>query len=293
MAFLQYEPTASLFHYCGSSGFSGITKSGSIWLTDLQCANDPKELQLAKVIETLMLELISASETDAELRATYEDLVPHLKRLRAKFGLNSFSLSLKGDQLPMWQEYTDRGSGFCIAFRATAFNHMPLRIQKVQYVSQYHLGSLHSRVESIVRPLVGHLTDQIAQIHTVSELLSLVSSVKDEPWQHEEEVRLVFSSMVRPEDFEPGMIMPISVLPDGTSVFPENPLLRERDGEQVPYYIKPFGRFNESKWNASGAIAQVIIGPNNTSSTNEMRDYLLGLGYKNFEVVHSRCAFRL
>lgn len=292
MAFLEYRPTTSLFHYCGSDGFYGITENGSVWLSDLQYSNDPKELQLVAVIETLMLELIRDPKTPADLRATYKSLVPRIQTYRPNLALNSFSLSLKGDQLPMWQEYTDRGRGFCIAFRATAFNDMPLRVQKVQYVSPDYFGLLHGQVEAIVRPLVGSDPNQIEQIINASQLFALATSVKDETWRHEEEVRLIFSSSARPGDFDPGKPLPISLLQDGTPVFPENALYRERLGQKVPYHVKPFGRLRERKWDASGAIERVIIGPNNTCLITEVRDYLLGLGYRNFEVIQSRCAFR-
>lgn len=149
MAFLEYRPRSALFHYCGPLGFDGITGNGSIWLTDLQDANDPKELQLADVIDRVMTELADNKATAPALKATYLHLQRRLHLLRTRFGMYSFSLSLRGDQLPMWQEYTDRGRGFCIAFRASAFNHMPLRVQRVSYAKPDYFGSIHSRMEEI------------------------------------------------------------------------------------------------------------------------------------------------
>lgn len=292
MAFLEYRPNSPLFHYCGPDGFDGIAESRSIWLTNLQYANDPRELQLAAVIETLMLELIQDSKTSVGLRATYRSLIPGLQRQRTRSGFHSFSLSLKGDQLPMWQEYTDRGHGFCIAFRATAFNDMPLRVQKVRYVSPAYFGSVHGRVEEIVRPLAGGKHNQVQEAIAKSELLRLATSVKDDTWEHENEVRLVFACSVRPGDFNEESIWPVSMMPNGTPVLPEDPLYRERSGKKVPYHVKPFGHWREGKWDASGAIDRVIVGPNCTRSIGEVRDYLSWLGYRNFEVIHSRCTFR-
>ena len=292
MAFFQYQPFTPLFHYCGPDGFDGIIQSGSIWLSDIGFANDPKELQLAGVIETLMHELISDPKTPVDLRSAFEVLVPQLRRFRERGGIYSFSLSLKDDQLPMWQEYTDRGRGFCIGFRETAFNHMPLRIQKVQYVPEDYFGSLHDRVKALVHPLVSRERDQIEQVLIVSRIISLASSVKDHTWRHEEEVRLVFASTSRPTDFEPGQLFPIGELSDGTAVYPVEPLYRERNGGKVPYHVKPFGRLRADKWDGSGAIETVIVGSNNPRSIGEVKECLLGRGYRNFEVIRSRCVFR-
>lgn len=292
MAFLEYRPTSTLFHYCSALGFDGITGSGSIWLTDLQHANDPKELQLAEIIEQVMNELLDKASDLPEWQAVYRQLQYRLQRLRQRFGMYSFSLSLKGDQLPMWQEYTDRGRGFCIGFRGSAFNHMPLRVQKVTYATPSHLGSLHPEIERIAKPLVGHETDFIAEIGPMTELLSLITSVKDDTWAHEAEVRLIFSSMARPDDFDGEPPIPVSLLRDGTPVYPADPLLRMRDGLSVPYFSKPFGRMQQGTWDPSRSIARVIIGPNNNRSVSEVEAYLRRIGYRDFEVVTSRCAFR-
>ena len=292
MAFLEYQPRTPLFHYCGPGGFGGITQNGSIWLSDLRFANDPKELQLADVIEMLMRNLIEDSATSADLRSACEALVPRMRHFRDRWGLNSFSLSLKADQLPMWQEYTDRGRGFCIGFRATAFNHMPLRIQKVLYVSDGYFGTVGDRVKALLNPLIGQDYNEVEQILASSRITSLATSVKDHSWQHEEEIRLIFSSTTRPTDFEPGRTFPIGELPDGTAVFAQEPLYRDRDGSVVPYHVKPFGHLRAGRWDASRAIKTVILGPNNTRSTDDVTGDLLGYGYRDFEVIRSRCAFR-
>jgi hypothetical protein len=292
MAFLEYRPTSTLFHYCSALGFDGITESGSIWLTDLQHANDPKELQLAKIIEQVMSELLEKATDAPEWQAVYHQLRYRLERLRQRFGMYSFSLSLNGDRLPMWQEYTDRGRGYCIGFRASAFNHMPLRVQKVTYAAPTYLGSLHPEVERIAQPLVGHETDFIREVEPVTDLLSLITSVKDDTWEHEAEVRLIFSSMARPEDFDGGPLIPVGLLGDGTPIYPADPQLRKRDGLSVPYFSKPFGRVQQGKWDPSRSITRVTIGPNNSRSPSEVEAYLRKTGYRDFEVVKSRCAFR-
>ena len=299
MAFLEFRPSTPLFHYCSPEGFYGITKSGSIWLTDLQYLNDPRELQLVAEISNLMLELSESSQTPYGLKIAYKKLVPRLEGVRPDLGLYSFSLSLKGDQLPMWQEYTARGHGFCIAFRSTAFNDMSLRVQKVSYLSSSRANSISDRLEKLIQPLIGldYKPNQIdyrtgEPISTIIRILCLASSTKDDSWEHEEEVRLVMSCSPSLSRNTSVRNLPIGLLPNGVPVIAENPLYRQRNAQQIPYHVRSFGRWRKDVWDQSGAISQVIVGCNNSSSTDEITKYMMELGYRNFEVTRSKRLFR-
>lgn len=126
----------------------------------------------------------------------------------------------------------------------------------------------------------------------MTNILALITSVKDDTWAHEDEVRLIFSSMAKPSDFEGGPMFPVSLLRDGTAVYPADPLVRDRNGSQVPYFMKPFSRFLSPAWDPSRAISHVLIGPNNDRSIEQISEYLRKKGYSDFEVTKSRCAFR-
>jgi len=105
-------------------------------------------------------------------------------------------------------------------------------------------------------------------------------------------VRLIFASMAKPSGFEGGPSFPVEMYGDGRFVYPADPLLRERDGVQIPYFSKPFGRLRGGVWNASGAIQSVIIGPNNPRTVDEVAAAMQMKGYQGVGVVRSRCAFR-
>lgn len=290
MAIYDYRPTSTLFHYCSTGSFDGITTNGSIWLSDLQFANDPKELQLAAIIEKVMTEL-TQEERSPKVRATYASMKLQLEKLRRRLWMHSFSLSRKADQLPMWQEYTDRGRGFCIGFKATAFDHMSLRIQRVKYINSRHLETLHPAIAAIAAPFIGKENDFAVMLEPMTAVLGLITSAKDDTWQHEDEVRLIFSSMSRPA-LDGNLNIPVEILRDGTEVYPKDPLLRLRDGIEIPYFSKQFGRYRSGRWDASGAIECVIIGPNNPRTVTEVLDDLRAKGYRGVSVTRSRCSFR-
>ena len=46
MAFLEYRPTRTLYQYCSPILFRGITGSKRLWFSDLNAANDPREIRL-------------------------------------------------------------------------------------------------------------------------------------------------------------------------------------------------------------------------------------------------------
>ncbi|MFS2180424.1 DUF2971 domain-containing protein [Rhizobium pisi] len=290
MAVYDYRPSSTLYHYCSAGGFEGITKNGSIWLSDLQFANDPKELQLAAIIENVMKELIR-QERSPKVRVTYASMKLQLERLRCRLWMYSFSLSQRADQLPMWQEYTDRGRGLCIGFKATAFDHMSLRIQRVKYVKPEHLESLHSAVAAIAAPFIGKENDFAVMLEPMTAVLGLITTTKDDTWQHEEEVRLIFSSMSRPS-LDGRVNIPVELLRDGSETYPRDPLFRSRDGMEVPYFSKQFGKYRAGRWDPNGAIDSVIIGPNNPRTVADVSDELRGKGYRGVTVTRSRCSFR-
>lgn len=290
MAIYDYRPSSTLFHYCSAGGFDGITTNGSIWLSDLQFANDPKELQLAAIVENVMRELIR-EERSPQVRVTYASMKRQLEKLRLRLWMYSFSLSQKADQLPMWQEYTDRGRGLCIGFKATAFDHMSLRIQRVKYVRPEHLEALHSAVAAIAAPFIGKENDFAVMLEPMTAVLGLITTTKDDTWQHEDEVRLIFSSMSRPS-VDGKINIPVELLRDGTETYPKDPLLRSRDGMEVPYFSKQFGKYRSGRWDPSGAIDSVVIGPNNPRTVADVSDELRAKGYRGVTVTRSRCSFR-
>ncbi len=206
-----------------------------------------------------MMELIR-EEKSSEVRTAYARMKVQLKTLRERLWMYSFSLSLKDDRLPMWQEYTDRGRGFCIGFRPTAFDDMSLRVQRVRYVKPERLSTLHAAIAEIAAPLVGRKDDFIELIGPVTALLSLVTATKDDTWGHEDEVRLIFSSMSRPS-LDGKVNIPVAMLRDGTEISAKDPLFRIRNDIQVPYFNMKFGRYRSEQWHPSGAIASVLIGP--------------------------------
>jgi hypothetical protein len=46
MAFLEYNPTQGLYQFCSVESFRKLIASKVIWCTDLDSANDPRELKL-------------------------------------------------------------------------------------------------------------------------------------------------------------------------------------------------------------------------------------------------------
>ena len=292
MAYLEYSPRTPLYHYTSELGFQGMATNGALWLTDLQYANDPKELQLAHAIPKIMEELSTRTQDEA-LQEVYFKAANELIHVRSRFGLYSFSLSLKSDKLPMWQEYTDRGRGYCIQFRATTFNQMPLRIQRVKYVDPNYFNSLHTEIETLAKPLLGVRFRTVESIIKLTSFLTLMSSVKNDIWEHEDEVRLIFSSMATPKDFKAGeTVFPVGLLPDGTGIAPEEPAHRERGGELVPYFSKQFGRYKNGTWDASRSFERIILGCNNERDEGEVEQQLRGLGYQSFTVERSNCLFK-
>lgn len=292
MAYLQYKPTTTLFHYCGSRAFTGIIESGAIWMSDLRFANDPKELRLLSNLEHVLEQKALQTSCLPHHQAIYGALYQQIQKVRPKMGMCSFSLSLKSDQLPMWQEYTERGRGYCVGFKASAFNHMHLRVQKVAYVSPIYDNLIDAQVDQTLKPFLVSKTTAFDIPLISGELACLATSIKDQSWAHEQEVRLLFSSVARVQDIDARFLLRMGQSRNAQDLLPATPEYRERDGHSVPFHIRPFGKRSENGWIPFGAITEVIVGPNNTKSPKEVSLYLQERGYLNVKVRRSDCAFR-
>jgi hypothetical protein len=102
MAFLEYRPTQTLFHYTSVDGFFGILKSKHLWFSDLASSNDPRELKfgLQHFVDALR------SVRNNEYRGERGRFLSLLEERFTDYHQNAHAFcccfSLVADQLPMW-----------------------------------------------------------------------------------------------------------------------------------------------------------------------------------------------
>jgi hypothetical protein len=293
MAYPEYLPRQTLYHYTSIDGLSAIAKSKCLRFSDLASANDPKEIHLGREKVFVALRSILDDEPKAGRGA---NLLHLITRLIAYFdGVQIFCccLSMTGDALPMWNAYGANYGGVSIGFRPRAIMDMTGRIQKVKY--------LDAANEGVFRSLALDIAAQLRTIHSPSELekwinagtsaICAATALRHYTWSHEDEVRLVYvQRRERPQD-EPARI-PISRSADGEPVGWRQPSRRLLGGETVNYFDFPFGRFAKGSYDPTRSIECVVIGPKCPLGVKEVRELLKAHGFDDFTSRPSICQIK-
>lgn len=204
----------------------------------------------------------------------------------------SLCLTPERDNLVMWREYANSEDPISFSIRPRALRDMPVRIQKVEYietgdttlfdsVAEVQLDKLRfQRVETF---------DEGVRVEIVTAMLAAIYSAKHSTWAHEHEVRLTFAASRRSGT---NYSYPLAVHPDDTEYPYSEPLVRGEGNAGIKYYEIPFGIYNDGKFDCSGAVAEIFIGPNCNVSANEISEFMNDCGMTNYKIVESECEYR-
>jgi len=293
MAYPEYLPKQTLYHYTSTDGLSAIAKSQCLRFSDLASANDPREIHLGREKVFVALRSVLDDEFQAGKGA---NLLHLITRLIGYFdGVQVFCccLSMAGDALPMWNAYGAKYAGVSIGFRPRAIIDMMGRIQKVKYLNAANEGDF--------RCLALEIAAQLQTIHSPSELekwihagtsaICAATALKHDTWSYEDEVRLIYVQRKdRPQDETAGF--PISHSPDGKPVGWRQPSERPVGSKTVTYFDFPFGRIAKGSHDPTRSIESVVIGPKCHLRVKEVHELLKTQGFDDFTVRPSNCQIR-
>ena len=292
MAYPEYLPKQTLYHYTSLDGLSAIAKSKCLRLSDLASANDPREVHLGREKVFVALRSVLDDEHKAGKGA---NLLHLILRLIAYFdGVQIFCccLSMAGDALPMWNAYGANYGGVSIGFRPRAIMDMTGRIQKVKYLDTANEGDFRSLARDIAAQLqtIGSSSELEKRRAGISAICA-ATALKHNTWSYEVEVRLIYvQRRERPQD-ESARI-PVSLSADGKPVGWRQPSERLLGGETVKYFDFPFGRFEKGSYDPTRSIECVVIGPKCPLSVKEVHELLKAHGFDDFTVRPSNCQIR-
>lgn len=289
MAYLEYIPNDPLFHYTSMDGFKNIMETGKFWFSDLSASNDPREKNLAKKKIYEAIFHFDRMQLPPEARTNVMLLTSSLARVIGVQSVFSLCLTKNRDDISQWKEYADQGKGISFSVRARALRDMFVRIQQVKYVDELETGLFDNIVEAQYEQL-RYLNEGLpfeVEIDIVTNLLSAIYSIKHSTWKDEREIRLTFASTVREERSK----YPLAEYPDGTDIPYSLPLTRGSKDNQVPFYELPFGRYDSGSYDKTGAIGEIIVGPNCKAGIDEIKEFMKKKGFKNLNVSDSLCMF--
>lgn len=294
MAYLEFKPTTDLYQYTSVEGFEGIIQSKKLWFSDLRVQNDPREISYGfGKIRPLFDLLIKENSENWDVKAMKKILDSSYSALQHT-DFFSCCFSVKGDAMPLWQNYGDDGKGISIGFRPRAIVDMPVRIQKVEYLGRDEIEEqmkvkLFKILDSISPYIKSELN--IDNLETVSQIVALCTSVKHASWSHEDEIRCNFSQPMEKEATS-FMDFTVSLYADGKAVKWRDPSIRKAKNSQIRYLDFKFGKRIKQSFDPSNAIAQIVLGPKCDWNENQVEDALGVEGLSNSHIQRSECNWR-
>lgn len=294
MAYLEYEPTSTLFQFTSNEGFRGILKSRSLWFSDLRSLNDPRELILGLgTLRELLEEIIEEESEEWDTVFLRKFLIQSYNSLD-NTDFYSCSFCLTGDSMPLWQHYGYDGKGVSIGFRPRALTDIPCRIQKVDYINKDStLDDLKDSFRLELSKFAKMNRNILAYegIKLSSRILSICTSIKHSTWDHEKEIRAVYSQSRERESVQ-FMEYTTSMHSDGSEMKWTEPLTRSSQDGVVKYLPFDFGKLIQGHYDPAKAIEKVVIGPNSSMSVPEAETILASEGFRGVKVTTSECLWR-
>lgn len=287
MAYFEYKPTTPQFYYASVAAFENIVRSKRLWLTDVTASNDPREVNLGREMFSASLNALTEKDIPLLDRRNLAAFLANVLKISRTSTCYAVCFGLAGDELPMWREYAANGSGVSIAFRPTAMNAIPGRMQLVRYEDETTPAVF--RDAAIRSALTMGKPRSASAILAAAEAFSTFTSLKHRTWAYEREVRMIFNQ--RDEKPDPSEILTqlVSAHPDGSIVEWKPALTRESRGRTVKYFEFPYGRHTKNGADPHRAIEYVLLGPKCKMSTAEVTAILQAEGFESFAVRASEC----
>jgi Protein of unknown function (DUF2971) len=294
MAFLEYRPTKTLYHYTSPAGFSGILASKSLWFSDLTTANDPREVHLGFDKFMSALNSVILKEYPGKKGHFLISLADRLRKYRENTRAYCCCFSLAVDTLPMWGAYGSNYTGLAIGFRATSVVDMPARVQKAKYLDENTGEDFKTLVLDLAMQIQAtKYGSQVEEILAGASAFAAMTALKHETWSYECEVRVIHAQRILPpQDTEHKMFSMTSLLPDGEEWRWTKPLERQSGGQNIRYLAFPFGRYRNKLFEPAEAIERVILGPKCTLSVDQTTSMLQAHGFRRFQIARSNCQIR-
>lgn len=292
MAFLEYNPRDTLYHYCSKEAFRGILSTKELWFSNLRSANDPRELTYGYDNVFRILRATRENTKSAEISRIVDFLDDHLTPFYNASNVYCACFTHIGDSLPMWGAYGGAYTGLSIGFRPTAITDIPARLQKVRYLPQADDQELTEFLIEVISSF-RHLGDKLEEATLVASTLSAIVALKHSTWGYEQEVRMTYVQVRdRPSKPVPNIESVVSMGADEELIYWREPHTR-MIGENTTEYLKfPYGRYLRKNHDARMAIKEVIAGPKCDISDQEISDTLTQNGFQNFVVRRSDCNIR-
>lgn len=272
------KDSGPVYHYCSPSAFQAICESKKLRFSSLKLSNDSQELILG---ENLLREGIIRAREQKLNSSALDQLEGYLNDFIKHGYIIGSCFSLVPDVLSQWRGYGDDAEGFCIGFNPILIRNSQTYYVPVLYSESEQILHVDSTIKVYTEGFLNHDRNSIDEMIMAQMVLRCVVQMKNISFAEEKEVRLVAQLINEgnsldyhksSKDLFKDTLPPVQFLFKGSTPIP----------------FVDFSIMTENK----SAIKEVILGPRNNASIEEIELYLGTLGINNVSVRRSVSSYR-
>jgi hypothetical protein len=260
-----------LYHYCPNNAFHSIIENRRIWLSSLSLSNDSME---GKLVAEILAPIAKADKLDQNTIDRLHESVSLLEQVVDGLG---FCLSEEGDLLSQWRGYAGDATGVSIGFSKDYLEHLaetsrPVQdseksgftLERVEYDPEIQ-GNLLKPTYVEIKKLINEGAFKFPSRRGILDVRS-----DDEIKKDNEKIKRAFSNLS----------MRVLMLFGKLFLLKTTAFREEKEWRLISYLVKtgndrcsfralndrivPFREFDLLQ-SESGSIAEVILGPKNTT----------------------------
>lgn len=250
---IVFKPNSNqlIYHYCSGETFNAICTNKTIRLSDIFTMNDPLEMHWGYSIWEKV-----ATDVFPMVGKEFLDKIDNIIGIAGLHAiLISASFSSNGHISTQWDEYGDKGKGYCIGFNANELLELPVQPLKIIYGEDQQKQAIKDTVMAIFEMNKHpHYESDGAFFEDVGTLAFALSSFKEPSYINEDEVRLIHAIDVE------RIGQRAKLVDNGGKSFAGQPIKFLMKGNMPVMFLDYDFTIGKSK----NPIREVILGPYNT-----------------------------
>ncbi len=280
-----YEPADGevLYHYCTAETFLAICSYKTLRFSDLFSMNDFMELQWGH--DVLLEEAEQLKDEIGE--GLLGEIIERVQGARFVGYPLASCLSTDGDVLSQWRAYAGDGAGYAIGFDAKKLSSLPVRPLRVSYDREQQKNEIRTLLRAIHHAENTEPGRDEQGLTMICTHLSFdLAAYKNPAFSEEKEIRLV--RLIQHESTKGTLKLTDDIGPVfNDDNVPSKIGFHLRGSTPVPHLDVDFSMGREE-----ACIAEVVLGPKNTSTPLNIAIFLETLGIENVRVRKSQASYR-
>jgi len=276
-----------IYHYCSAEAFYNIVNNQSIRFGDIAHMNDSFEMLWA--FEFFKRILVDWGKNKNISETFFQRCILDTRRMNDISNLFCACFTSEPDQLSQWRGYADDGKGFSIGFDFTSITKsLPVKPIQVVYDNKILLEELVEMLGKLYKEETSRNFTYSKEFRKACYNIACEFAGYKYPFFHEEkEIRLVHKVNIKRNS-------------DGDKFFTDDDSVvfgKKHTGQDIYFKMKAnrpvaYIEYNFKSLGEKFPLVEILIGPKNPSSIEDISIYLSTLGLNGVKIDYSIGSYR-